>query len=51
MEVNDELEVSPELINEDPYEAWIAVIEMGDIGELDDLMDAQEYEKFCEEEA
>ncbi|NLI60495.1 MAG: glycine cleavage system protein GcvH [Clostridiales bacterium] len=51
VEVNDELEVSPELINEDPYEAWIAVIEMGDIGELDDLMDAQEYEKFCEEEA
>ena len=51
IEVNDELETSPELVNEDPYEAWIAVVEMADSGELDNLMDAEEYEKFCEEEA
>ncbi len=51
VEVNDELEGSPELINEDPYEAWIAVVEMDDSGDLDNLMDAEEYKKFCEEEA
>ena len=51
VEVNEELETSPELVNEDPYDAWIAVVEMADSGELDNLMDAEEYEKFCEEEA
>ena len=51
VEINDELEGSPELINEEPYDSWIAVIEMANGGELDDLMDAEEYEKFCAEEA
>ncbi len=51
LEVNDELEGSPEIINEEPYKSWIAVIEMADSGELDNLMDADQYEKFCEEEA
>ena len=51
VEVNEELEGSPELVNEEPYESWIAVIEVNDTGELDDLMDADAYEKFCEEEA
>lgn len=51
VEVNEELEGSPELINEDPYESWIAVIEIDNSDELEDLMDADEYDKFCEEEA
>lgn len=51
VEVNEELEGSPELVNEEPYESWIAIIEVNDTGELDDLMDADEYEKYCEEEA
>jgi glycine cleavage system H protein len=51
VEVNEELEGSPELVNEEPFESWIAVIEVNDTGELDDLMDADAYEKFCEEEA
>lgn len=51
IEVNDELEGSPELVNEEPFESWIAVIEMEDTEELNDLMDAEEYQKFCEEEA
>ena len=51
VEVNEELEGSPELVNEEPYESWIAIIEVNDTGEVDDLMDADEYEKYCEEEA
>ncbi|HZJ82593.1 MAG TPA: glycine cleavage system protein GcvH [Clostridia bacterium] len=47
---NEELEGSPEAINEEPYDAWIAVIEMEDTGQLDELMDAKTYEEFCEEE-
>ena len=52
IEVNDELSESPEIINEDPYgKGWIAQLELDDISELDDLMDASEYAKYVEEEA
>lgn len=51
IEVNEELSETPEIINEDPYgKAWIAVIEINDESELDDLMDASEYSKYVEEE-
>ncbi len=51
-EVNDDLSESPEILNEDPYgKGWIAVMELDDASELDDLMDASEYSKFVEEEA
>lgn len=50
VEVNEELGDSPEKINEDPYESWIAVIEIGDISETEELMDADDYERFCKEE-
>jgi len=51
VEVNEDLSESPEIINEDPYgKGWIAVLEMDDISELDDLMDASEYTKYIEEE-
>ena len=44
VEINEDLEDTPDLINEDPYgKGWIAVIELADPAELDDLMDAQEY--------
>lgn len=51
LEFNEELVDSPEIINEDPYEkGWIAVIEVEDESQLDDLMDAGEYEKYIEDE-
>jgi len=51
-EVNEDLSESPEILNEDPYgKGWIAILEMDDTSELDDLMDASEYSKFVEEEA
>ncbi len=50
--VNEELSESPEIINEDPYgKGWIAIVEIDDISELDDLMDVSEYGKYIEEEA
>ncbi len=49
-EVNEELSDNPEIINEDTYErGWIAVIELENLLELDDLMDSSEYEKYIEE--
>lgn len=47
VEVNQELEMAPELVNESPYDrGWIARIEMSDAGELDELMGADDYETF-----
>lgn len=51
-EVNDDLAESPEVLNEDPYgKGWIAVIEIDDASEIEDLMDATEYSKYVEEES
>lgn len=52
IEVNEELSESPEILNEEPYgKGWVAVLEMDDESELDELMDASEYERYLEEEA
>ncbi len=49
-EVNEELEDSPELINQDPYgEGWIAVFEASDESELDALMNADAYNQHVKE--
>lgn len=51
IEVNEDLAESPEIINEEPYgKGWIAIIEMDNESELEDLMDASEYENYLEEE-
>lgn len=48
MEVNEELEDEPELVNEDPYEHFICKIEVDSEDELDSLMDAEAYKAYCE---
>ena len=48
VEVNGNLEDEPELINTDAFENWIIKVELSDKAELDELMDAAAYEKFCE---
>jgi glycine cleavage system H protein len=47
-EVNEALMDAPEMINSDPYGAWIAKIE--NIGGKMELMDAAEYARFVEAE-
>ena len=46
--VNEELEDSPENLNEDPYGAWIIQVE--NITDEEELLDAAAYEAFCAEE-
>lgn len=48
VEVNEELEDSSELINEDAYANWIIKVELSDKSELDNLMDATAYAAFTE---
>ena len=45
--VNEELEDSPELVNESPYEeAWMIEVELSDETQLDNLMDADAYDEM-----
>ncbi|MDR0952421.1 MAG: glycine cleavage system protein GcvH [Oscillospiraceae bacterium] len=46
--INEELLDAPEKINEEPYDAWL--IEVSDIGDSEELMNAEEYADFCDEE-
>jgi len=49
VEINEELEDSPEVVNDDPYgDGWIFKIEIADDDELEELMDAEEYAAFIE---
>lgn len=50
VEVNSELEDSPELINKDAFANWIIKVRMSNPGEVDALMDAAAYAKLCENE-
>lgn len=52
LEVNAELEDAPQLVNEDAYgKGWIAVLELQDVEETKNLLDAAAYEKLLTEEA
>lgn len=50
LEVNQDLEDNPELINEDPYTAWIMKIQMADMADIESLLSEDEYAEFCENE-
>ncbi len=51
IEINEELPDTPELVNTSPYEdGWMLKIKLADNAELDDLMDADAYQAFVEEE-
>jgi glycine cleavage system H protein len=47
---NDGLESQPELLNSDPYgEGWVVEIEVGDIGVVNSLLDADAYRELVED--
>jgi len=49
VEVNADLDASPEQINADPYgDGWICTIEVADAAELEALLDAEAYRKLIE---
>jgi glycine cleavage system H protein len=51
VEVNEDLNDSPEFVNESPYEkAWMIVIEPSDRSELEKLMTADQYEEMVKED-
>jgi glycine cleavage system H protein len=47
--VNRDLEEEPTLINDDPYgNGWLVTMEIDEPSQLDDLLNAADYEKFLE---
>ena len=46
--VNEELMDAPEMLNSDPYGAWIIKVEQ--VTDREELLDADDYEAFCAEE-
>ncbi|HET9027207.1 MAG TPA: glycine cleavage system protein GcvH [Trueperaceae bacterium] len=51
-DVNGALETTPELINDQPYAAgWLFRIELENDSELNDLLDADAYQKSASEES
>lgn len=50
VEVNSELEDSPEFVNESPYEnAWMIVVEPSNTTEIDELLTAEQYDELIQE--
>lgn len=51
-EVNERLRDQPELVNTDPYgDGWMIRVRLSDPTEVDDLMNAEEYEEYMERES
>ncbi|TDM51499.1 glycine cleavage system protein GcvH [Aliivibrio fischeri] len=51
VEINEELEDSPEQVNEEPYESgWIARIKLSDSSELESLLPSDTYLESLDEE-
>lgn len=49
IEVNDQLESDPSIINKDCYEkGWIAKIDIAEMDETENLMTGEEYRSFLE---
>ena len=48
VEVNENLEDQPELINKDAFGNWIVKVKLADKSELDNLMNAEDYKKMIE---
>lgn len=48
VEINENLEEQPELINQNAFENWIIKVQLSDKSELEGLMDDETYMKYCE---
>ena len=47
VKINEALVDEPELVNADAFENWMVCVEMDNLAELDELMDATAYETIC----
>jgi glycine cleavage system H protein len=50
VEVNEELATAPEKINTDAHGAWMLKVKITDPSQVDELLSAEDYEKYVKEE-
>lgn len=51
VEINEDLDGSPEFVNESPYEkAWMIVVELSDSSEVENLLTAEKYEEMINQD-
>ncbi|MFV9568416.1 glycine cleavage system protein GcvH [Thermoanaerobacter mathranii] len=50
LKVNNAIVDDPSLVNNDPYGSWMILVELKDRSQLENLMTAEEYKKFLDEE-
>jgi len=50
VEVNEELTTAPEKINTDAHGAWLLKVKITDPSQVDELLSAEDYEKYVKEE-
>ena len=50
LEVNEELATAPEKINADAHGAWMLKVKIADPSQVDELLSAEDYEKYVKEE-
>lgn len=51
IEINEDLEEAPTLVNSDPYgDGWLFKLDPRDPDELSDLLDAENYSQYMEED-
>ena len=47
LELNEELDEHPEVVNEDPYgKGWMVKMSIDDVSQFDELMDSEAYQKI-----
>jgi glycine cleavage system H protein len=47
--INEELPDSPDMLNNDPYGAWMIKVKLSNASEFDSLLSAEDYAPLCEE--
>ncbi len=48
VQISETLEDEPERLNEEPYDAFLMKVKCADVEELNDLMDEEAYQDFCD---
>lgn len=50
LEINEDLEDNPELVNEAPYDNHLVIVKLIDADEIEELLSKEDYEAFISEE-
>ncbi|MBU5591963.1 glycine cleavage system protein GcvH [Clostridium sp. MSJ-4] len=50
VKINEEVVDDPGILNEAPYDNWLLCVEISNKSELDELMNAADYEELCNKE-